>query len=292
MSITKITIVLFLACVFQSNLLAQKKINDINSSIFNTDENSRPFIELNYGISTLRHKNVSTEFKNPGLAGIRIGYATIKKQKENYILEENESYIFASYLTSDLNFNTESGIKVNPDGWNLGFGNKDGFGYKLNNFAIIPYIQSSIFWSNIKTALPDIRTFSGDFYNKQTRDALSYYDGSFRFGTSSEAGIDINFSKLISFSGSYETVVIFPRHLFWKQVGSYFLENFSLVVADYFVEEVMKSAPAAGPIVNFFLKNGLSFAFYKLKQTKMNWPFASAAPLTYETFKIGIKFTF
>lgn len=292
MSITKITIVLFLACVFQSNLLAQRKISDISSSIFNTDENSRPFIELNYGISTLRHENISIEFKNPGLAGIRIGYATIKKQKENDILEENESYIFASYLANDINFNAESGIKVNPDGWDFGLGNKDGFGYKLNNFAIIPYIQSSIFWSNIKTALPDIRTFSGDFYNKQTRDALSYYDGSFRFGTGSEAGIELKISQFISISGAYETAVIFPRHLFWKQLGSYFFENFSLVVADYFVEEVMKSTPAAGPIVNFFLKNGLSFAFYKLKQTKMNWPFASAAPLTYEAFKIGVKFTF
>jgi len=63
-------------------------------------------------------------------------------------------------------------------------------------------------------------------------------------------------------------------------------------MADYFVEEVMSSTPAAGPIVNFFLKNGLSFAFYQLKRTKMNWPFASAAPLTYEAFKVGVKFTF
>ncbi|GBD89899.1 hypothetical protein BMS3Abin04_00612 [bacterium BMS3Abin04] len=292
MKILKFTFIIVLLLAPQFNIFAQKDSSNESINIFNLDENSKPFIELNYGISTVRHKNVSAEFKNPGLTGIKIGYTKINKQKGNDILEENESYIFASYLASDLNFNTESGIKVNPDGWNFGLGNRDGFGYKLNNFAIIPYMQSSIYWSNLKVSLPDVRTFNGDFYTRQTRDELNYYNGSFRFGTRSEAGIDLKFGQLISISGAYETAVIFPRHLFWKQAGSYFLESFSLVVADYFVEEVMNSSPAAGPIVNFFLKNGLSYAFYQLKRDKMNWPFASAAPLTYETFKIGLKFTF
>jgi len=125
MKIFKFAFVVVLLLTPQFNTFAQKDNSDKSTNIFNMDENSKPFIELNYGIGTLRHKNVSAEFKNPGLSEIKIGYTTINKQKENNILEEKDNYVFVSYLTSNLNFNTESGIKVNPDGWNFGLGNRD-----------------------------------------------------------------------------------------------------------------------------------------------------------------------
>ena len=80
--------------------------------------------------------------------------------------------------------------------------------------------------------------------------------------------------------------------MFWKQTGSFFIEGMGVVAIDYFVEEISNSSPVAGPIVNFILKNGFSYAYYQLKRNKMNWPFESETPLTYEAVKIGLKFTF
>jgi hypothetical protein len=54
----------------------------------------------------------------------------------------------------------------------------------------------------------------------------------------------------------------------------------------------MDSSPVAGPIMNFLLKGGYSYAFYKLKSEKMNWPFNTETPLTYETIKFGLTFSF
>jgi hypothetical protein len=51
-------------------------------------------------------------------------------------------------------------------------------------------------------------------------------------------------------------------------------------------------SPAAAPIVNFVLKNGLSYGMYQLRKEKMNYPFESEAPILNDTFKIGVTFIF
>jgi hypothetical protein len=61
---------------------------------------------------------------------------------------------------------------------------------------------------------------------------------------------------------------------------------------DTFINEVFKSSPAAGPIVNFVLKNALAYGIYELRQEKMNWPFSSEAPLAFDQFKVGVTFIF
>ena len=61
---------------------------------------------------------------------------------------------------------------------------------------------------------------------------------------------------------------------------------------DNFIDEVSDSSPYATPVVDFLLNNGLSYAFFTLKKDRMNWPFETEAPLTYETIKLGITITF
>jgi len=63
-------------------------------------------------------------------------------------------------------------------------------------------------------------------------------------------------------------------------------------LTDRFVKAVLRSSPYAAPIVDFFLKNAVSFAMYELRKEKMNWPFKSVAPLTFDTWKLGVTFRF
>jgi hypothetical protein len=61
---------------------------------------------------------------------------------------------------------------------------------------------------------------------------------------------------------------------------------------DSFVKEIVRSSPYSGPIVNFILKNGFAYAMYELRKEKMHWPFNSAEPLMYNSYKAGMTFTF
>ena len=61
---------------------------------------------------------------------------------------------------------------------------------------------------------------------------------------------------------------------------------------DNFVDKIFDRSPAAVPVVDFLLKNGLAYSLYLLKKENMNWPFNTETPLTYETFKLGVTFLF
>ena len=121
---------------------------------------------------------------------------------------------------------------------------------------------------------------------------LNRFHDAYRFGTVNEGGIKFDIASTVSFNVSYEAAVIFPRHLVWKHLGSMIIEESAKHFLGNFIDEVSDSSPYATPIVDFLLNNGLSYAFFTLKKDKMNWPFETEAPLTYETIKFGITVTF
>ena len=118
------------------------------------------------------------------------------------------------------------------------------------------------------------------------------YNEAFRFGTGAEAGVRFKIIPLISLDVSYERSAIFERHLFWKWAGSGIIEMASQGMLDHFINKIGKSSPAALPIVSVILKSALSYGIYELRQERMNWPFKSAAPLSYDQFKVGVTFNF
>jgi hypothetical protein len=124
------------------------------------------------------------------------------------------------------------------------------------------------------------------------REILNRYDKEFRFGTLVEGGVRFEAGQAVSLNVGYEAAVIFPRHLFWKHLGSFVIEESGKGALEYFIERVMDSSPAAAPIINVILKSAYSYAFYALKKDNMNWPFNTETPLTYETFKFGVTFVF
>lgn len=199
-----------------------------------------------------------------------------QKLKQNYIPKK------AKY--DELTFNL----------FRFGFGKRTGYGYDFNSVRILPYTQEAAVWSKLDMKDYPVSIFPTILYNDAINDTeiLQRYDGQFRFGTLNEGGIRLELASLISFNAGYETAVVFPRHLFWKHLASYAIESIAQHTLDNFIREVVASSPYAGPIVNFVLKNGLSYAFYTFKKEKMNWPFNTETPLTYEGIKFGVTFTF
>jgi len=126
--------------------------------------------------------------------------------------------------------------------------------------------------------------------NADDKNTTDLFNKTFRFGSSTEGGIKFQLLKDISIDAGYQRSLIFPRHVFWAWVGSEVVEVAGHWALDRFINEVMRSSPYAGPVVNFVLKNALSYGIYQLRHNEMNWPFNTAAPLSYDQFKFGITF--
>ena len=244
----------------------------------------KPAVSLDYGLSKTNLKGINSSFAKSNLLELKIGHVMetpIEESEE--ILKYRFTNVFLSYISTELSNKTSSdGIKSNL--WRFGAGWSKGYGYKLGNTSITLFNSGSFVWSRL-----DLKDFP---VNPADINKLDRFNKSFRFGTSTEDGIQIKPIPLISVEAGYERAVIFERHLFWKWVGSEVIYFAAQGALDAFIHEIKDSSPFAVPVVNFILKSGLSYGMYQLRQEKMNWPFNTAPPLAYDQFKFGITFVF
>lgn len=246
-------------------------------------ETSKNFIEVTYGYSSVFYSNENfiSSFSPSTLTEIKLGTSTIKPEGNYSILSFEDNYFFSSLLSS---YNKDE-TKVSFELWRLGAGVRNGYGYNIkNSFQVIPYYHFGLAWSRGNFDEPELLN------NLEEKKYLNKFDNTVRFGTTNSAGLQVKVSKLISFGAEYETDIIFPKHLAFKQFGSFFIELMSQTGIDYLTKGVLlKAIPQGVPVFYFLLKNGLSYLFYTLKEEEMNWPFESEAPLRMETLKFNLK---
>jgi hypothetical protein len=249
-------------------------------------KNKKPTISLNYGFSDISRKDIEAPFADNNLIELKLGYTSKSNTKYADFIEKNTfNYLFLNHNTTNLAGGSGTATDIETKTWQFGAGWSKGYGYKIGEEAsITPYYTSTMNWTRID--------FPDDSLNPNDERIKQLYDESFRFGTSSEAGIRIQPIKLITFEAGYERAIIFERHLFWKWAGSGIIELAAQGALDVFIKEVFKSSPAASPIVFFVLKSALAYGLYELRQDKMNWPFSSASPIAFDNVKFGVTFTF
>jgi hypothetical protein len=259
------------------------------SKLFDWTLHGNPFIEFNYGLSQVKHNSFDTKFNDIGLAEVKLGYRDMNEGAEDNLLNLSEKYVFGSMIKKDF-ISTEGSLsKFNAEFLRFGFGNSESKGYCFGAVGILPYISNGIGWTSLrKVDYAGVRTAM----ITPDDEMLAQVGEDFRFGTVNEGGIKLELASTVSLNAGYEAAVIFPRHMFWYWAGSACIEMAGMQVLDEFVHRVSRSSPFAGPIVNFILKNAYSYGYYLLKKKSMNWPFETDAPMTIETFKIGITFTF
>ena len=286
----KTVFVLILIFVFASFMNAQEievevEDDDWEDYVHWEWEIDQPLIEIIYGLGNPQHKKFEGDFAKTGLLELKLGYQNSDTYRSSSILEFNNSFFFVSNLNSKLSSESEATDKVRLNTWRFGLGTSDGYGYRIGKVAILPYNQNSFVWSMVKPDAPANITPSD-------QEILDLYKDTFRFGSLFDAGVKFDFSSFIALGASFEGAVVYPRHMFWQWAGSFIIEGASQGMLSLFIKKIMKASPEAGPVVFFLLKNGLSYAFYALRREKMNWPFNSTTPLTFETFKFGLTFTF
>lgn len=244
----------------------------------------RPFIEANYGIGTPKHLDFSETFAKYGLIEARVGYSEIIKYRHS-IYEMDERFAFGNYLSSDADFLDDKSGNIKSEVTRFGVGNRLGYGYRIGAINLLPYNQNQFIWSRIQTERPE------DII-PEDESILNRYEGSYRFGVSGEAGAKLELFESLAVQGGFEFAVVYPRHIFWPWLGSYIIVQTGLGMVSAFSEDIVKSSPIFGPIAYFLLKNGIAYAFYTGLQKRMNWPFDSETPVTFETYKIGASIKF
>lgn len=253
---------------------------------------NKPAISLQYGIADLKQDDLQNNSRlvDPNLIEIKLGYIKDKSTwATDNIIKHSYKFVYLSNESNKLAGKNADGAQVESDMWRFGFGGFKGYGYKIGeNAAIIPYTGTTLNWTRIDFKYPNIQTLVPD----SDDEILNQYDETFRFGTSAEGGIRIKPIENLILDAGYERSIVFQRHLFWKWAGSFIIEEAAQGMLDKFINEVFKSSPNAGPIVNFVLKNALAYGLYELRQTKMNWPFKSEAPMSYDQIKFGVTFVF
>lgn len=244
-----------------------------------------PSISLSYGQSEINHKNFTKGFADPKLIELKLGYTTLRPSKysEDILRYKYNNAFLSNYFTKSSGDNSTN-KKIEMDIWRFGFGWAAGYGYELGEASIIPFHSTSMSWSRVK--------FKDALLDSIDANIAERYNESFRFGTGAEAGIRVQIIPLISIDASYERSIVFERHLFWKWAGSGILEVAAQGMLDHFIKKIGKSSPAALPIISFVLKSALSYGIYELRQEKMNWPFGSASPLSFDQWKVGVTFSF
>jgi hypothetical protein len=290
---------LLLITLFSFNYIHPQETDDTSDTKWEWDRfkeefdiwesrHSSPTISVTYGQSNIAINNFSESFKDASLPEVKLGYSKEKPSlhSEN-ILKYSYRYIFLTNFETDLfeNSGSSAGNGLETSIWRFGFGRASGYGYKISNSSsIIPYYGYSIGWSRLN--MKEVPT------NPVDKMKTDLFNESFRFGSSAEGGLRVKIIPAITLEAGYERSVVFQRHLFWKWAGSAIIEAASQGLLDSFINVIVDSSPYAAPIVNFILKNALSYGIYELRVEKMNWPFNSEAPLTLDQFKFGVTFNF
>jgi hypothetical protein len=243
-----------------------------------------PTVSLSYGQSEIGLENFSSSFVDPKFLELKLGYTYLRDSKYSEdILKYSYNHMYLSNFFTKTDDNAVDDA-INTNMWRFGFGWATGYGYDLKNISITPYYSYSLGWSRVE--FKDVPVDSADKYTTDR------FNEAYRFGSGSEAGVSFKFLPLLSLDVGYERSIIFERHLFMKWAGSAIIEMAAMGMLDYFIKKIGKSSPAALPIMNVILKGALAYGLYELRQEKMNWPFPSAPPMSYDQWKVGLTFNF
>jgi hypothetical protein len=276
-------------------ILDWENIFEDKSLSFDTIKSSSfPTVVFSLNPSTLKRKDLKTKLSEPLGFELKLGSIQKKSFSESVnIIEEDFYYFILSNLTSHLQKKDNISHNIHSDSWKFGFGNQTGFGYKLNEtIYFIPFTDGSINWTRINFSIDSNIVPLNDL------SILNLYDESFRFGTSKAGGLRIKFSYDTKFFNSivletgFERHIVFQRLLFWKWISSSLIELGLHSLLDKFIDKVFDSSPYAAPILSFVFKNALNYGIYELKTEKMNYPFNTQAPISFNQFRFSIQIIF
>ncbi len=241
-----------------------------------------PFVEVSYGLGNSSVNSLIGKFQDAGFAEIKIGhYRNSLRGKDSVVLGSKSKFVQFSFFDQKLRKAvTTSDISTNT--FRFGMGWADALGYKFGNSALLLGSEQGFGWSRLKVndKLTDVSDLA----------KLRYYDNQFKFGINNAATLKFSIVPSVAVNVSYERAQVYQKVIFWRTAGSILAEQISYGILDEFIDEVVDHSSVGAPVINFILRNGLSYGIYELRKEKMNFPFKGEDPLMESTFKVGLSF--
>ncbi len=247
-----------------------------------------PTLSLTYGRTNSSLEGLVQPFFDPRSAEIRIGGLRSRATDESESIAEHRfDYLHLGVATNDLGGKVQEG-EIGFTVWRFGCAWEDGFGYKFGESHESPTLNLLTSQGGQWTSFSNVKGISSSADSA----LMGMYKEGIRFGTRSAAVVRLRITPMLCVDASYERSVVYRRHKFWAWLGSAAVEGAGQWCIDRFVERILDSTPEAAPIVNFVLKNAVAYGVYELRTKDGNWPFASEAPMSNDTFMVGVTLIF
>jgi hypothetical protein len=264
--------------------LRLKPFKTIYTSIYN----DAPTVSLYYGVSNMvyERKNFTSKINNNGIYAVSIGSTDLNKSEAS-LVDYNNDYLSFSIAERKFNYDQPSNSSNSMDlkHLKLSFMFSDGYGWDLGgNAYFVLFHSSGINWNHLN--------FYYDNADSASIAGAKIFGKQIRYGRGFAGGAKLFLFKGFALNAEYEQYMVFPRHLFWKDLASWIIEASAQGLADVFINKVIDSSPNITPIIHFLLKNGISYGFYELYKDKMNWPSKTVPPLMTKSYKLGVEFIF
>lgn len=260
----------------------QDEFFDFKEFKFRFRKESHPYLLVRGGLNQFAHKSVIQNFRQLGSLEVQLGYTRSFKKSRSYLISNKDRYV--GFNLNNKNLYKSSSLKpIELSNYQLSIGQKEDYGYKIKDVKLLFGTGKEFNWTHT--------TLNQNIGTSDTL-ILNFYKDALRFGEAYNSEFSFQLFDFVSLQANYKYGIIFPRHLFWKHLGSYVIEEAVKSLLGEYLERVFSMRPAAGPIVNFVLQSSLNYLFYELKKERMNWPFKTVQPLTYDIYTFGVKFTF
>jgi len=244
----------------------------------------KPMIDITYGFGPVKQKLFQGSLSDVSLIDLKLGYFRTKPDSETPP-GLDDKFVTFTYSATDLFGSSGGPAEVASTMLRFGFGTRGGYAYDFGSSYLYPYHQTSFLWTKLTTQRP-----AG--LSAADTDILDRYEGSFRFGASTEGGIAYGIGEVVSLRLGYEAAVVYPRHVFWPWIGSFGIAAIGMGAITHFSHDIVEASPTFGPVVYALLRAGLAYGYYLTVRDNQYWPFDSETPLTTEAFKFGVTFTF
>jgi hypothetical protein len=244
----------------------------------------KPMIEAAYGVGTVHQRVLQGTVADFNQIGLNLGYQRVRSDS-GQVPNLDEKLVLFEYSAGTLFGRSVPQGNIGATMVRFGTTSRDGYVYDFGGSFLYPYHQTRFLWTKVTTDRP--AGISGP-----DTDILDRYEGSFRFGASTEGGLAFGLAELLSLRVGYEASVVYPRHVFWPWLGSFTIGTIGVGAISRFGREIVDTSPVLGPIIYALLRSGLAYGYYLVVRDNQYWPFRSETPLTTESLKVGIRLTF
>ncbi len=245
-------------------------------------------INAEYGLSFISMpKNAfDSRFMNTYQLNFSYGFYREDNRLEiPFMFRHQGEFAFISNISTNFKTFDLKPIGVITDTWRWGLGLNDGYGYYLgDNSKLLLNHSVALVWSHID--------FDVANYTEKERKFTDLVDEKFKFGEIYSGGLGFSLFNNILLDFNYEHSLVYPDMDYMKFMGMWLFDNLIQRTPDIFEDDFIEIFGANWGWIKFIYKNSISLIFWNLRREESYYPLKSAESISFDSYKIGIKFIF